>query len=275
MRFVSAPNVFEDSSVRSHFAQVQVSASRLLFLQSDKMGKTLPKHKLDARLTRKTMCKRELTIVHRLRKILMLPVSSIATAVNRDKSTIYAALRRNQNANLARLGRPPAMTNAQVYSVIRTLRAMVKNAAAHREVTLKMVVKKSKCKASMITVYRELKRRNIKFRKLWCKPILTTEDKLNRFDFSKKYRKKPKAWWLKEVRMHKDIKNFPCYVNQKAREYAAMRQVRGAYRLPGQGLGEAYVVANKEWRYNPGVAAAKIFAGVGAGRVMLWHLLPK
>jgi len=80
------------------------------------MGKTLPKHKLDARLTRKTMCKRELTIVHRLRKILMLPVSSIATAVNRDKSTIYAALRRNQNANLARLGRPPAMTNAQVYA---------------------------------------------------------------------------------------------------------------------------------------------------------------
>ena len=113
MRFVSAPNVFEDSSVRSHFAQVQVSASRLLFLQSDKMGKTLPKHKLDARLTRKTMCKRELTIVHRLRKILMLPVSSIATAVNRDKSTIYATLRRNQNANLARLGRPPAMTNAR------------------------------------------------------------------------------------------------------------------------------------------------------------------
>ena len=168
MRFVSAPNVFEDSSVRSHFAQVQVSASRLLFLQSDKMGKTLPKHKLDARLTRKTMCKRELTIVHRLRKILMLPVSSIATAVNRDKSTIYAALRRNQNANLARLGRPPAMTNAQVYSVIRTLRAMVKNAAAHRMVTLKMVVKKSKCNASMITVYRELKKRNIKFRKLRC-----------------------------------------------------------------------------------------------------------
>jgi hypothetical protein len=80
------------------------------------MGKTLPKHKLDARLTRKTMCKRELTIVHRLRKILMLPVSSIATAVNRDKNTIYAALRRNQNANLARLGRPPAMTNAQVYA---------------------------------------------------------------------------------------------------------------------------------------------------------------
>ena len=102
---------------------------------------------------------------------------------------------------------------------------------------MKMVVKKSNCKASMITVYRELKRRIIKFRKLRCKPILTTEDKLNRFDFSKKYRKKPKAWWLKEVRMHIGIKNFPCYVNQKAREYAAMRKVRGAYRLPGQGLG--------------------------------------
>ena len=89
------------------------------------------------------------------------------------------------------------MTNAHVYSVIRTLRAMVKNAAAHREVTLKMVVKKSKCKALMITVYRELKKRNIKFRKLRFKPILTTEDKLNRFDFSKKYCKKSKAWWAK------------------------------------------------------------------------------
>ena len=140
------------------------------FLHKDRMGKTLPTHKSGARLMRKTMCKRELTIVHRMRRILLLPVSSIATAVNRDKSTIDAALRRNHNAKLARLGHPPAMTKAQVYNVIRTLRAMVKNAAAHREVTLKMVVKKSKCKASMITVYRELKKRNIKFRKLRCKP---------------------------------------------------------------------------------------------------------
>jgi len=49
------------------------------------MDKTLPKHKLDARLTRKTMCKRELTSVHRLRKILSLPASSIATAANRNR----------------------------------------------------------------------------------------------------------------------------------------------------------------------------------------------
>ncbi len=48
VRVVNAPNVLEDSSVRSHFAQVQVSASRLLFLQSDKMDKTMTKHKLDA-----------------------------------------------------------------------------------------------------------------------------------------------------------------------------------------------------------------------------------
>ena len=81
VRFVSAPNVFEDSSVRSHFAQVQASVSPLLFLQRDKMSKTLLKHKLTARLTRKTMCKRELTTLHRLRNILAVLLDGVGDAV--------------------------------------------------------------------------------------------------------------------------------------------------------------------------------------------------
>jgi hypothetical protein len=48
---------------------------------------------------------------------------------------------------------------------------------------------------------------------------------------------------------------------------------RGAYRQPGQGLDEAYVVLPKELRYNPGAKSVKVLAGVAVGRVRMWHVL--
>ena len=47
---------------------------------------------------------------------------------------------------------------------------------------------------------------------------------------------------MKKIPMHIDLKNFAVYTTAKARDYAAMRMVRGAYRGVGAGLDEAYVV---------------------------------
>ena len=59
------------------------------------------------------------------------------------------------------------------------------------------------------------------------------------------------SFWMKMMQM--DCKSFPVYANAQARDYAAMHEVRGAYRTLGQGLDDDYVVAPKHLLYNPGM----------------------
>ena len=103
------------------------------------------------------------------------------------------------------------------------------------------------------------------------KPLLTKRDVKERFAFAKKYRKKPRSFWRRKVDLSWDLKNWQVYVTAAARAYAAMREVRGAYRPQGGGLGEGYVVAPKTLRYNTGVRSVKIAGGVGKGRLRVWH----
>ena len=144
---------------------------------------------------------------------------------------------------------------------------------AKREITLAMLKRRAKCKASCHCIRRALQRRNIVFRRMRAKPILTDADRRARFAFAKKYRTMSKAWWVKNVHMHIDMKTFTAYVNAAARDVAALRTVRGAYRQLGQGLDEAYVVVPKALRYNPGAKPIKVLAGVGRGRVRVWHVV--
>eukprot|EP00973_Karenia_brevis_P004699 644648-Karenia_brevis.AAC.1 len=134
-----------------------------------------------------------------------------------------------------------------------------------------MLKRKAKVGCCSRVVREALAQRNIKFRKLRSKPLLTSQDKQMRMQFATKYRQKPATFWINYVMLHIDCKTFPAYVTSKAREYAAQREVRGAYRESGQGLDEAYVVAPKELRFNPGCKAIKIVAGVGDGKMLLWH----
>lgn len=81
------------------------------------------------------------------------------------------------------------------------------------------------------------------------------------------------AWWCAHIHLHLDLKNFPVYLNGKARDHAAMREVRGAYRQRGGGLGRGYTKAPKHLRFNPGAKSVMIAAAVGKGRVRLWETI--
>ena len=59
------------------------------------------------------------------------------------------------------------------------------------------------------------------------------------------------TWWCAHVHLHLDLKNFPVYLTGKTRGYAAMREVRGAYRARGGGLGQGYTTVPKHLRNNP------------------------
>ena len=68
-----------------------------------------------------------------------------------------------------------------------------------------------------------------------------------------------------------DLKRFSVYVNAAGRAYAAQREIRGAYRKPGQGLHKGYVKPPKALKYNPGVKSGLLAAGIGGKKVLVWE----
>ena len=86
---------------------------------------------------------------------------------------------------------------------------------------------------------------------------------------------KSKRWWRTAVHLYIDLKNWPVYPHANARALGAQCEVRGAYREPGQGLGEGYVVVPKSCKQNTGARSARIAGGVGKGRLRLWHEVGK
>ena len=224
-------------------------------------------------LTRKPITPREVVIMKRLKKVLKMPVSKIALAVDRHKKSVYKALA--GELRMVKRGPKEKLSKAMVTRVICILRAMIATARGRREVTMAMIMKRAKVKVCEKVLRCALQKRGIKFRRMRTKPVLTKADRKKRRAFAEKYRRKTKTWWLQHIHLHIDLKNFPVYTNDKARGLAAMREIRGAYRAPGQGLDQNYVVLPKEMRFNPGARSCRIAAGVGNGRARLWHEVGK
>ena len=195
--------------------------------------------------------------------------SEIAKATGRTIGTICR--------NLARKGPPKPMgrkrilTKAKVDRIEKTLQRMIVNAKGEKEITMDMLRAETGTEASKRTIRRELHKRDVKFRAMREKPKLTPEDIQKRMEFATKYKGKSKAWWLKTLHVIIDLKNFPVYLTQDSRVHAARRQVRGAYRKKGDGLSEGYTAINKKLRHNPGAKSVMIAAGVGKGKVLMWH----
>ena len=223
-------------------------------------------------MCRKPLLPREVTIIRRLKRITKLPPSKIAQAVGRSRTTVYEALDRTWAPG--KRGQPPALSCKDVANLQRILKTLIRRARARREVTMAMLKKKARCKACARTIRTALAKKNIKFRRLRTKPLLTAHDRKARREFALKYKDKSLAWWLRAIQMHIDVKTFPLYTTKAGRDVAAQREVRGAYRQPGQGLDAAYVVVPKDVRYHPNVLSVKIAGGVGSdGRVALWEVI--
>ena len=134
-----------------------------------------------------------------------------------------------------------------------------------------MLKKAAKTNVCDKTIRRALLSKGIKFRRLRTKPTLTREDIKARLLFAETYKGKSVAWWKSNIHMIIDCKTFPAYTTARGRSYAAQREIRGVYRELGQGLDDAYVLAPRDLKFKPGSSAVKIVAGIGKGKVLLWH----
>ena len=218
---------------------------------------------------RKPLDHREAYIIKRMKKVAGLSAAKIAEVVERDKKSIYKTLA--GKLTFSKRGAKNKLTKKDTNRLVKILRDMIRKARARWEITLAMLKKRAKCKVDDKVIRKALRTKNIRFRRLRAKPVLTKKDRKDRYAFAKKFRRKTKAWWLKKIKAHWDLKNWIVYTNGKSREVAAMREVRGAYRAPGQGLDENYVVLPKDLRYNTGAKPVRIAAAVGGGKVLLWY----
>ena len=192
-----------------------------------------------------------------------------------EACTIHIVLKKTAKRRAVKPGPVPKLSKAEVRKLVKTTEKMVQQAKGEYEVSLEIIAKECKIKASLRTLRRALVSEGIRFRRMRQKPVLKKEDVKARFAFAKKYLKKSKSWWVKNLHMAIDNKNFPIYYHADARRHAANRLVRGAYRRQGNGLDEAHVQVPKHMRYNPGMKSALISAGVGEGKVRMWHLIDK
>jgi transposase len=202
----------------------------------------------------------------------MLTPAEIAERLGRNKCTLTRLLVKMVVSK--KQGRPKVLTEPQVDFLVKRLDQLIVKANATYHVTVKMLKKSARVKASERAIKDALHKRNIYFRKLREKPLLTEEDIAERFAFAKKFRKKTRAWWNTHIHAHIDGKHFQVYLNKNERQRAAQHATYGAYRSPGKGLTGGYVKPKKSLQHNTGARSALVMAGVGQGRVLMWYSVP-
>ena len=143
--------------------------------------------------TRQPLLQREVAIIRNLKKKLKLSVAEIGQAVGRARKTVYEAL--DHKWKYKPRGRPQALTKKDVRGYVRLLNAMVKKANGKTEITLSLLHRRAKCKATLKCLMQHLHKEGVRCHPLRTKCILTKQDVEARYKFAKKYRKKPASWW--------------------------------------------------------------------------------
>ena len=108
--------------------------------------------------------------------------TDVAEALHRNLGTICRQLAMHKAPKP--IGRPKALTETKVDSLVALLEKMVDEAGSCYEVTLPMLMKRSKVKVSYRVVADALHERGLWFRSLRAKPILTPQDVKDRYAFA-------------------------------------------------------------------------------------------
>ena len=197
--------------------------------------------------------------------------ATIAERLGRDQSTITRLLVKRKARKSQ--GRPPVLTAAVVDNLEKRLNDMVVKADGKCEVTVAMLKKSSRCKATTRAILNKLHSRGIYFRPLRQKPTLTDEDVVARKKFATDYSATSASWWNKSINLIIDVKHYRVLPHGDARRHAAQEATRGTYRKNGQGLAKGHTKPVVKSKYNPGAPGIKVLAVVGNGKVLLWEYI--
>ena len=172
------------------------------------------------------MTKDEKRIILQMASERNMPPIKIAEAVGRHVSNISRLLKKKKEKKKkeTKMGRPLILTKEQVDRLEALLEAMVDKAAGNKEVTLGMLMRRSRTKTSVRTIANRLRKRGYQFRDLREKPILTPDDIKLRYKFAKTYKDKPDVWWLSYIHVHLDNHMLKVATMAKGRKLLAKRR---------------------------------------------------
>lgn len=231
-----------------------------------KVSKYLGKVKKTPRMTPE-----EKTVIRRMHFDQNIAPARISEALGRSLSAISRLLAQKKAPKP--MGRPKALTEAKIDSLVAVLEGMVDKADACHEVTLAMLMRRSRVKACSKVVADALHDRGFWFRDLRHKPILTPEDVKQRFAWAKKYRIRSAGWWLRTVHIHLDNHAFKVATTGAGRKLLAKRAVRGVYRKKGKSLRAGHVKPHPKMRLSLGTKGIMKAGGVGSGKVLVWQTI--
>ena len=203
-----------------------------------------------------------------------IAVEEIARRLRRNPSSIWESLGIDETASRG-VGRKAALSEKDKDRLVKLTEKMVKKANVRYMVTQKMIQAEFAPKVCLRVLQDALHERNLWFRKLRRKPLLTDKDVADRYAFAKKFRTKTKAWWQRYIMAHIDNHAVKVPTNGEARNMLAAKRVHGTYRTPGNSLKKEHVKADQKLRLNTGARSVLIAGGVGGGKVLLWHVVNK
>ena len=203
------------------------------------------------------------------------PASEVATLLGRDISSVCRHFKRNRQKTgkaVRPVGRPSALTDAQVDRVVSATEKMVKAADGTYQVTAKMVKTSLKLKCCLRTLRQALHARGVRFHPMREKPVRTDSDDKERLQFAMEHHKKPASYWANSVHAYIDNKSFPVHLTGPGRTYAAKRAAHGTYRARGQGLADGHVKPRKSLKvtFGKGVMVA---VALSSERVLMCHVI--
>ena len=170
-------------------------------------------------------------------------------------------------------GAPKKLPPKIMKNVLKTTRALQKQANAHKEVTADMITDQAGVDVCDRTLQRAFREAGIKFYNLKEKPILTKEDVKTRFLWVKAHKKRTKEGWVSKPHGIIDNKHFQMFTNEGGRDFAARRSVRGAYQIQGEAP-QPWLVKPKGGTVRFPAQGVTVTAAVIKGKIRMWHYVP-
>ena len=175
-------------------------------------------------------------------------------------------------------GRKANISRSSVLKLNSVRKKLIKKAQGQREVRWEDVCKSSRVrKVHRTTLLRAFRRENIpvQARSPRLKPGRTSQQAAARVAYCKKWARKPAPFFVDDVDLIIDNKQFDIPTTQRARQYMAAQRVRFHLRTPAEGVQpEMTKPGRKKNRMNTG-AVAKVCAGISNGRIVMWEYLTK
>ena len=200
--------------------------------------------------------------------------TEMAHLLGRDLSSVSRRLRRiTTGAASPQVGRPPALSVAQIDRLVVLANEMIEDADCKYQVTARLLQKTMRLKCSEKTILTALHDRGVWFRPFREKPLLTDEDVEARKKFARTHVHKPLTFWTRTIDAYLDEKYCTPYLTPAARAMARKVRARGAFRGKKGGLAKGFVKPKKTLKQNFG---RKVCVGVAiSAKKVLACYIPK